>query len=215
MVAVTVMLCLGAGAYAVVGSVMGGSSDRQAGSLGVDHGLDATGSPDSEGPSSTHETPMPTPDGRTPRGSSSEPGTPAVEQSEGPSPATGVTSPSTPVRETGPPSAGRTTRSPRPSQSSATAETARSDRSPPKTGLSTEFPAEDAALFTFSANEAASFTCSLDGAGYSRCVSPRSYADLHPGWHTFAVRATDAAGNVDPSPAEFRWLATVGGVPDS
>jgi len=36
------------------------------------------------------------------------------------------------------------------------------------------------------------------------------YADLSPGWHTFAVRATDSSGNVDPSPAETRWHAKDG-----
>jgi hypothetical protein len=37
---------------------------------------------------------------------------------------------------------------------------------------------------------------------------------VRSGWHTFAVRATDAAGNVDPNPAEVRWHATEGGSED-
>lgn len=64
------------------------------------------------------------------------------------------------------------------------------------------------ALFWLSADEAASFACSLDGAAYSPCDSPMRYSDLDPGWHTFAVRAVDAAGNADPSPARTRWLVT-------
>ena len=66
-------------------------------------------------------------------------------------------------------------------------------------------------MLTFGANESATFACSLDEAAYTPCDSPTRYADLHPGWHTFAVRATDAAGNVDPTPAEVRWLARVAG----
>ena len=54
----------------------------------------------------------------------------------------------------------------------------------------------------------ATFECSLDGAAYASCASTHSYTDLHPGWHTFAVRATDPAGNVDGSPASTRWLST-------
>jgi hypothetical protein len=97
-----------------------------------------------------------------------------------------------------------------PSQPDATASTTTEDTTPLETSLSEEFPARDAALFSFSANESASFTCSLDGAAYTSCDSPTRYSDLDPGWHTFAVRATDAAGNVDPSPAETRWHARAG-----
>jgi hypothetical protein len=91
-----------------------------------------------------------------------------------------------------------------------TASTAAEDDTPPTTSLSAEYPSGDAATFSFSADEAASFTCSLDGAAYASCDSPTQYSDLAPGWHTFAVRATDAAGNVDPSPAQTRWHATDG-----
>ena len=34
-----------------------------------------------------------------------------------------------------------------------------------------------------------------------RCISPASYSNLANGSHTFDVRATDAAGNTDPTPA--------------
>lgn len=60
--------------------------------------------------------------------------------------------------------------------------------------------------FTFSSEEVgASFTCSLDGSAFAACSSPASYTDLTDGDHTFAVRATDAAGNTDPSPATRVW----------
>lgn len=62
--------------------------------------------------------------------------------------------------------------------------------------------------FEFTANESATFVCSLDGQAYVPCGSPTEYGELSPGWHTFAVQATDATGNVDPSPAQVSWLTT-------
>jgi ELWxxDGT repeat protein len=64
------------------------------------------------------------------------------------------------------------------------------------------------ATFFFSSNEVASFQCSLDGAAWTGCTSPTSYDHLRRDTHTFRVRATDQAGNVDASPASRTW--TVG-----
>ncbi|MBX3055537.1 MAG: right-handed parallel beta-helix repeat-containing protein [Anaerolineae bacterium] len=61
------------------------------------------------------------------------------------------------------------------------------------------------AEFTFSANEAATFECSLNGAPFTTCTSPTLYSDLNRAAHTFAVRATDQAGNVDDTPASYAW----------
>ncbi len=62
------------------------------------------------------------------------------------------------------------------------------------------------AEFAFSSNETdATFECSLDGAPWSSCTSPATYSGLATGQHTFQVRATDRAGNVDPSPAARTW----------
>ncbi len=56
--------------------------------------------------------------------------------------------------------------------------------------------------FEFSADEpSATFECSLDGKPYAACASPRS-VKVKPGHHAFAVRASDAAGNADRTPAE-------------
>src|SRR5207244_3389940 len=49
------------------------------------------------------------------------------------------------------------------------------------------------------------FECQLDSGGFSACTSPATYNSLSDGPHTFAVRAKDAAGNVDLTPAQFSW----------
>jgi hypothetical protein len=62
------------------------------------------------------------------------------------------------------------------------------------------------ATFTFSSSKPGStFQCSLD-AVQAACTSPRTYTGLAAGAHTFQVRATDAAGNVDPTPASYTWI---------
>jgi hypothetical protein len=68
------------------------------------------------------------------------------------------------------------------------------------------------ATFTFSSSEAGStFECSLEGALYKPCTSPQSYGGLVNGSHTFSVRATDAAGNADPTPASRTWKVQLKG----
>jgi hypothetical protein len=69
------------------------------------------------------------------------------------------------------------------------------------------------ASFGFSSSEAgSSFECALDAAVWSPCASPRTYGSLDLGAHSLSVRATDAAGNTDPSPATRDW--TVQAAPD-
>lgn len=82
------------------------------------------------------------------------------------------------------------------------------DATPPETSLSgapTGTVATNAATIGFSASEPSTFECSLDGAGFASCTSPVALTDLADGAHTFSVRATDGAGNTDPSPATASW----------
>ena len=81
------------------------------------------------------------------------------------------------------------------------------DTTPPETEITAK-PAKKTkskrAAFSFSSNEPGTFQCSLDDAAFSACTSPFS-KKVKPGRHTFAVKARDTAGNVDPSPASYRW----------
>ena len=85
------------------------------------------------------------------------------------------------------------------------------DATPPQTTLAAKPPARTTATsarLTFSASEPATFQCRLDGRSFLRCSSPKKYAGLARGPHRFAVRAIDAAGNVDSTPSLSKW--TVG-----
>ena len=63
------------------------------------------------------------------------------------------------------------------------------------------------ASFRFSASEAgSSFECKLDEGSWAGCTSPKAYGSLAAGSHTFAVRATNAAGSTDPTPATRTWM---------
>jgi Right handed beta helix region len=66
--------------------------------------------------------------------------------------------------------------------------------------------ASTSASFTFSSSEpGSSFACKLDGGGWEACTSPKSYSGVSVGSRRFSVRAGDAAGNVDNSPATYEW----------
>ncbi|MHA6250219.1 Ig-like domain-containing protein [Pontibacter sp. CAU 1760] len=62
------------------------------------------------------------------------------------------------------------------------------------------------AKFRFSSNETnVMFWVSLDGAAYAQVANPYTVSGLAEGAHTLNVRAVDAAGNTDASPATHRW----------
>jgi hypothetical protein len=84
------------------------------------------------------------------------------------------------------------------------------DATPPNTGI-TGGPGEgsvtdSSAAFTFVATEpGSSFECSLDGQPFAPCSSPHLLEGLANGQHVLEVRARDAVGNVDPTPARRGW----------
>jgi hypothetical protein len=62
------------------------------------------------------------------------------------------------------------------------------------------------ASFTLAATEAnSSFACKLDSGSWVPCASSQTYSGLAIGRHSFSVRATDSAGNMDASPATRTW----------
>lgn len=63
------------------------------------------------------------------------------------------------------------------------------------------------AAFAFTSTESRSrFQCKLDKGRWTKCRSPKRYAGIKRGRHTFQVRAIDRAGNEDPTPAKRKWL---------
>ena len=61
------------------------------------------------------------------------------------------------------------------------------------------------AKFKFTSDEANStFQCKLDRKAFKACSSPYKKR-VKRGRHKFQVRAIDPAGNVDPTPAKYRW----------
>ena len=86
-----------------------------------------------------------------------------------------------------------------------------SDTTPPDTSITsqpTDPTTSASASFSFTGTDDVGVTgydCRLDGGSWNSCSSPASYSALSVAPHTFAVRAKDAAGNVDATPATFTW----------
>lgn len=88
------------------------------------------------------------------------------------------------------------------------------DTTPPDTAI-TSAPSNStatAATITFSGSDNVAsplaFECRLDNAAFAACTSPYTQSNFNRGLHTFQVRARDAAGNVDQSPAAVTWRVT-------
>lgn len=56
-----------------------------------------------------------------------------------------------------------------------------------------------------------SFEISIDGSAFAAATMPLTLTGLVNGPHTISIRARDAAGNVDPTPAVFSWTVDAGG----
>ena len=82
------------------------------------------------------------------------------------------------------------------------------DTDPPETTITggpKDKTKKKTASFSFSSDEPGStFECKLDDGGFESCASPLT-EKVKRGKHTLEVRARDAAGNVDPTPATDDW----------
>ena len=79
------------------------------------------------------------------------------------------------------------------------------DTAPPQTkitkGPKAKSSSTDGEVQVHSSEAGSTFQCKLDRKPFKKCRSPKKYKGLKPGKHVFKVRAIDAAGNTDSSPA--------------
>jgi len=85
------------------------------------------------------------------------------------------------------------------------------DKTPPETKIVEPGPPSVTNMswfeFAFSCDESqCTYQCSLDYGEWDTCTPPKNYLRLPDGYHRFAVRAVDRAGNGDVTPAEYYWL---------
>jgi len=83
------------------------------------------------------------------------------------------------------------------------------DTTPPNTKFKAKPPkqtVDSTPKFRFASTEAgSSFQCKVDGKKFRKCTSPLTLKKLKLGKHTLRVRAIDAAGNTDSTPAKYRF----------
>ena len=86
------------------------------------------------------------------------------------------------------------------------------DTNPPETKITKGAPnktEKTKVKFKFRSDEDGStFECKKDKKPWKRCSSPTKMKHLDEGKHKFKVRATDAAGNTDPTPAKDKFKVT-------
>jgi hypothetical protein len=99
--------------------------------------------------------------------------------------------------------------SPPPGSRPSTNTPAPADTTPPHTGVAevhqTGTHNTNTIWFTPGSEAGATFEGSLDGAAFVAISVPWELTGLSDGEHTVAIRARDAAGNVDQSPFTFTW----------
>ncbi len=78
------------------------------------------------------------------------------------------------------------------------------DTSPPTVQITSISTPGDTATFGFTSERDATFACALDDGAFAPCRSEKRYGGLAAGAHSFAVRATDEAGNTS-APATHAW----------
>lgn len=91
------------------------------------------------------------------------------------------------------------------------------DVNPPRTEITAQPPALDnnpTPSFSFTGDDSnaqgsgsgvIAFECQVDGGDFAPCTTPFTTESLADGEHTFAVRAIDRSGYVDPTPASYTW----------
>ncbi len=82
------------------------------------------------------------------------------------------------------------------------------DRTPPDTTITRlgSTPSTTSVTnFILTSNEVATYQCSLDSASFESCDSSYATPSLTDGEHTLIVKAVDAAGNNDLTPAVHTW----------
>ena len=90
-----------------------------------------------------------------------------------------------------------------------------SDTTPPETMITSTQPTPTGrtnATITFTGSDdvtpgvSITYEGRLDSAAFGAVASPITLNDLADGSHTYQVRAKDASGNVDPTPASVTWV---------
>jgi len=84
------------------------------------------------------------------------------------------------------------------------------DGAPPETAIISspeKISSSSMASFVFSSSESGSgFAYNLNNNGWQSCGDRLDLTGLADGEHIIEIRASDRSGNIDPSPAVFRWL---------
>ena len=109
------------------------------------------------------------------------------------------------------PEVGTPTASKAPTQTPSPSPDPPADANAPQTTASTSSVDSDSWTVAIGADEPASYECSLDGGAYRSCGATTTFSGLDHGPHSMSARATDTAGNTDPTPATLSTKVTGSG----